>query len=94
MKKNTGPKQINTLFEKYKKTLRAPEATVVHTFVEVVEDLLGITVPQTAVSYQPSQRTIYIKNGLLRSAVIPHKKEVLAHLKARVGDTSAPTEIL
>ena len=95
MKKTTGPKHLSALFEKYKKTLRAPEATVINTFVEIVEEVLQFTVATGQVQYSPGTKVLVIKvGGPLKSEILLHKKELLAHLEGRLGSGSTPKNIL
>lgn len=95
MKKPSGPKSLSTLFEKYKKTLRAPEATVVNTFIEVVDEVLEITLQPTQLQFSPHNKQLIIKvGGPLKSEIMLHKKELLAHMTGRLGTSSAPKEII
>ena len=55
MNKNTGPKKINTLFERYKKILKAPEQTVIETTVQIIT-IARASIPVTLIG---------IRSGLL-----------------------------
>lgn len=88
-------KKVSSLFDKYKKTLAAPEASVVSAFVEVVDDLLGISCQKTQVRYNPSTKTLsFLGNGVLRGECKTREAEILAHLKGRLGEKGAPKSIL
>ena len=87
-------KKISDLFERYKKTLIAPERAVIDCFVEVVDELFGITVSPNLVSYTPSTRTLTIKSSVLRNEVKLHQREILAHIKGRLGPKNAPHTII
>ncbi len=88
-------KKLSDLFEKYKKTLIAPEATVVNAFIEVVDDLLGFKIPKEKIKYQPGSKTLSIlSGGALRSEIKMREKEILTHLKGRLGEKGAPKVIL
>lgn len=83
------------MFEKYKKTLVAPESSVIEVFLEVVEDVLGIKVKKDIVKYVPGTKTLSILGaGSLRSEVKMREEEILTHLKGRLGEKSAPKKIL
>jgi hypothetical protein len=96
MRKQGGaPVKISNLFEVYKKRLRAPQKSVVAAATEVVEDVLGIILKENVCEYSPSSRILRINaSGPLKSEIFLHKEEILTHLKGRLGDTSAPTQIL
>ena len=93
MKKESGPKHLSSLFDRYKKVLTAPEQTVIDTATVVIEELLHIDVSKKHIAYSPQTRVLHIKHGLLRSSVLPHKAEILNHLKGRLGVRSAPQDI-
>lgn len=91
---SVGPKKVADLFEKYRKTLIAPERSVITAFVEVVTDVSGIAVLESQVSYQPGTKTIILKTrSALRSEILLHTEEILVHLKGRLGVRNAPTTI-
>lgn len=95
MPRGEGIKNLNSLFDKYRKTLKAPQGSVIAAFIEVVNDVLGITVKKEAVRYTPSSKTLVIQGGgPLKSEITLHKEEILNHLKGRLGEKSAPKEIL
>lgn len=93
-KKNEGLRNINSLFDKYKKILIAPEKTTISTFIEVVEDLYGWKISDEIVSYSPNSKTISVSgSGVLKSELQLNKKEILTHLKGRLGTKSCPKDI-
>ncbi len=95
IKKEGGPIKINNLLDVYKKRLKAPERTVIQTFQEVVSDILKISIPDAQCSYSPNTKTLTIRNnGQVRSEILMHKKEILTHLKGRLGEKNTPKEVL
>ena len=86
--------QVGGLFEKYKETLIAPQKTIIDTFCEVVEDLFEIRIPKEKVKYTPSTKTLVLHGGVIKSEVQLHKKDILNHMKGRLGEKNAPKEIL
>lgn len=87
--------KLSDLFDKYKKTLKAPQGVVVSCFVEVVEDLIGIPVAKKDVKYTVYTKTLAVRvQGPLKSEILLRKKEILSHMKGRLGEGSSPLEIL
>ncbi len=95
MSRGEGIKKLNSLFDKYKHTLKAPQGSVITAFIEVVYDVLGITIKKEAIRYSTSSRTLVVQGGgPLKSEITLNKEEILTHLKGRLGEQSAPKEIL
>lgn len=97
MKKTRGGDitKISELFAKYVQRLQAPQGTVIKTFQEVVHDLFGITIRKEQCSYTVSTRTLALTlPGPIKSEILLKKKEILTHLKGRLGEKSAPQNIL
>lgn len=88
-------KKVSSLFDKYKKTLVAPEASVVVAFLEVVEDLFSVRLNKEKVRYDPISRTLSLRGlGALRSEVKIREGEILNHLKGRLGERGSPMRVL
>lgn len=96
MRKTRGEiKKVGDLFEKYKKTLKAPQGSVIKVFIEVADEVLGISIKKGYVSYSPQSKTIsLVSGGPLKSEIYLHKEEILAHMKGRLGEKNAPKTIL
>lgn len=96
MRKGRGEiTKLSTLFEKYKKVLKAPQGSVIDCFVEVVEDLLRIKIEKDKVTYTVHTKTLAVRvQGPLRNEIRLRKDEILSHMKGRLGEPSAPKEIL
>lgn len=95
MPRGDGIKSLGSLFEKYKKTLKAPEGSVKKEFCEVVADLLEIEIKPEKVSYTPSTRVITLTvGGPLKQEVLLHKQDILTHLQGRLGPKNAPSELI
>lgn len=87
--------KLGDLFEKYRKTLQAPEKTVITCFCEVVTDVIGVNVPPKNVRYTVYSKTLSVTvAGPLKSEIQLRKEEILTHMKGRLGEKSAPQEIL
>lgn len=88
-------KKVSDLFLKYKERLIAPESSVTNAFVEVVEDLMGVKVSVDRVKYTPSSRTLSLNlPATLKSEIKLNEKEIISHLKGRIGVKNAPKTIL
>jgi len=96
MRKRGGElKKVSDLFSKYRERLVAPQSSVVAVFLEVVEDLMGFAVKSERVSYSPGTKTIYLSvPSVLKQEILRNKKDILNHLKGRLGEKSAPKEII
>ena len=95
MPRGEGIKALGSLFEKYKKQLIAPQGSVITAFQEVVEDIFGLKIPKENISYSVHNKTISLRiSGPLKTEIKLRKDEVIAHLKGRLGEKSAPTDIL
>lgn len=88
-------KKVSDLFQKYRDRLKAPEGSVVDAFIEVVEDLTSIKVERKKVRYTPASKTLSLRGaGVLKSEIKLHEREILNHLKGRLGEKNAPRAIL
>lgn len=96
MRKGRGEiKKVGDLFEKYKKTLIAPQRTVIKEFVEVVYDLLNVEIHPSSVRYSPETKTLSVTvRGALKSEIQLHRDEISMHMKGRLGEKNAPHTIL
>jgi len=95
MQKERKLTHITSLFEKYKRTLKAPQGIVVEAFIEVVEDVIGVTIKQEAIKYSVGSKTLALQvSGPLKTEIKLHQEEILTHLKGRLGVQSAPKIIL
>ena len=96
MRKGRGEiTKLGTLFEKYKNTLRAPQSTVIDCFRDVVFELLSIEIPKSKVLYKVHSKTLSTSlSGPLKSEIALRKKEIITHLKGRLGEQNAPTDII
>jgi hypothetical protein len=90
-----APTRLSDLFEVYKKRLRAPQKSVIAVAQEVIYDILGIELKTDIFNYTPHTKTLSIRaSGMVKTEITLKKEEILAHLKGRLGQKSAPTEIL
>ncbi len=87
--------KLGTLFEKYKKILKAPQGVVTDCFREVVQELIGLQISKEKLTYSVHTKTLSVRvAGPLKSEIQLRKKEILNHMKGRLGADSAPKDIL
>ena len=95
-KRGRGIISVSSLFEKYKKTLRAPERSVVEALITAVEGMIpnaSITSGQCA--YNPRTRTLVLRvGGPLKTEILLNKVEVLSQMEKLLGAQNTPKEIL
>ena len=97
MRKQEGksPVKVSDLFEVYRKRLRAPQKSVIEASVEVIHDVLGVTINSESLLYSAQSRTLTVHaRGPLKSEITLHKEDILNHLRGRLGPRSAPTTLL
>ncbi len=95
MTRGGGIKKIQNLFDKYTTILKAPQSTVINTTIEVIVDILQYEVKKESIRYNTNAKILYITiSGPLKSEIILHKKDILTHLKGRLGAQNAPKDII
>lgn len=87
--------KISSLFEVYRKRLKAPEKSVILVCIEVINDVLGVSLKETWCAYSPQTRMLKLSvPGTLKTEIMLHKNEILTHVQGRLGERSAPQDIL
>lgn len=96
MRKGRGEiTKVSTLFEKYQKILKAPQGSVISCFKDVVSELIQIDIAKENITYNVFNKTLSVRaGGPLKSEIKLRKKEILNHMKGRLGEQSAPLDIL
>jgi hypothetical protein len=91
-----GIVKVASLFEKYKKVLRAPQKTVIAAFVAVVHEMLhGVHLREDQCTYSPSSRILSVRvSGMIKTEIQFKKKQILAQLEEVLGEKSSPKDIL
>lgn len=86
---------VRDLFEKYRKTLQAPQKTVELEAIRVIGELAGLTLKEDQLEYVVSSRVLSIKApSLLKQEIKLKQAEILTELKKRLGAKSSPNTIL
>ena len=96
MRKQRGGevRKVGDLFDKYKQTLQAPQGIVIGVFIEVVSDLIGITIPKERISYSVHNKALTMQiSGPLKSEILLQKEEIFTHMKGRLGGKGVPQQI-
>ncbi len=94
-KRGQGIVKVADLFEKYRKVLKAPQGVVVTAFLEVIFDLLGVRIEKEQCVYQVSSKTLSVQvPGMIKSEIKLQKKLILQKMAEKLGEKSAPVEIL
>ena len=95
MKKRGEVTAVRDLFEKYKKRLQAPQKTVELEAIRVVGEIAEFTLKEYQVAYTVSTRTLAFNvPSLLKQELKLHYKTILDELKTRLGEKSAPLNII
>jgi len=88
-------KHLSDLFEKYKKNLKAPQASVERIVLRVIKEQLSISLEPTQITYNPPTRTVVIKApSIIKTEITKHRAVVLTALQTELGVQNAPTELL
>ncbi len=94
-KRGEGITHLSSLFEKYRKTLIAPQSSVVKIFIEVVQSVLELDIPKNSCSYNVSTKTLYIHApGPIKNEILISKKTLLQNLEERLSSHSCPKDIV
>lgn len=90
-----GPVQVGALFERYKKILKAPQGTVVREAEALILEIFGVALKESECLYAPQSRVLTFRvHGPLKSEIMMQKQKILQCLKQRLGEKSAPRDIL
>jgi len=88
-------KKIGDLFDVYKKRLWAPQDSVISVFVEVVEDVVGLSLSKDKVRYTPSSKTLSVQAPApIKNEIKIKEAEIMIHLKGRLGEKNTPKHLI
>jgi hypothetical protein len=86
---------VRDLFEKYRKTLQAPQKTVELEGIKIIGEITGIKLSEDQISYTPSTRVLYINApSLIKQELKIKNKQILDEIKNSLGVKSSPQTIL
>ena len=95
MRRKGEIKKVGDLFDVYRKRLKPPQGSVIRSFVEVVDEVLGLTIKEAQVSYSVGSKTLHLRvPAPMKSEIKLHEGELLAHLAGRLGERGAPKHIV
>jgi hypothetical protein len=90
-----GIVKVSDLFKKYTEILKAPQGIVTTAFIEVVKDVVGVTLQKHQCVYSVNSRTITVHtSGMVKSEIMFKKELILTQMIERLGEKSAPKTIL
>jgi len=90
-----GAVPIGSLLDRYRVRLRPPQGVVVSAFCAVVEELLSIKLPASAVRYTVSTKTIGVTaRGPEKSEIMLNKGRILTTCREVLGARGAPEHIV
>jgi len=86
---------IKNLFEVYKQKLFAPQKVVIHSFQEITREIFKTTINPQHISYNTTTRTLSLHlPGPLKSEILLQKDAILTLLRKKLGEKSAPQQII
>lgn len=95
MKRRGEITPVRDLFAKYRKNLQAPQKTVELEVIRLIGESYGINLREDQVTYTVNNRTVaFLVSSILRQELKKHHKDILDKLKARLGEKSAPHNII
>ena len=87
--------KLGALFEKYTRTLRAPQKTVEKAACEVISSITNLSIAVEQIKYTVSTQTLYISApALIKSELKMRQGEILQTLKERLGAEGSPKQLL
>lgn len=89
--KKSSITKVSDLFAVYRNRLRAPQGSVIKEVVEVVEEVVGISVDKKYFSYNVSTKTVSCNaTSLVRSEMKLKQGEITRALQQRLGEQNSP----
>ena len=84
-------KHLSSFFDKYKKTIKAPQASVEKEVVSVIKEVVGIEIKFEQITYMPASRTVTLQApSIVRSEVLKYKADILTKLNQSLGVANSP----
>lgn len=88
-------KHLSSLFDRYRKVLVPPQATVEKRVAELVCEITPFSITAEQVAYSVPTKTISLKvPSILKSELQHHKTAILGRLEGEMGKQNAPKVIL
>jgi hypothetical protein len=88
-------KHLGSLFDRYRKILVPPQASVEKRVAEIICELTPLTITKEQVSYSVGSKTIALKvPSILKSELQHHKTAILGRLESEMGIKNSPKVIL
>ena len=88
-------KRVGDLFEKYKKQIKPPQASVEKACSVVIKEVTGYTIDIKNITYTVSVRTVYLHiPSLLKSEIKAQHAKIIKKLEEQLGKNTTPKTIL
>lgn len=88
-------KHLGSLFDRYRKILVPPQASVEKRVAEIICEITPLTITKEQVSYSVGSKTIVLKvPSILKSELQHHKTAILGRLESEMGIKNSPKVIL
>lgn len=92
-KQNTN--QLGNLLDRYKKQIKAPQASVEKEAITVIKNITGFALKKRQLKYTPATRTLaIIAPSVIKSELKFKNKDILLNLEKSLGKANCPTVIL
>lgn len=86
---------VGDLFEKYRKLLKPPQASVEKECLEAIKEVTGFDLSDYKITYTVSTRTISISApSVLKTEIKFSQEKILSQLKNSLGETNCPKVII
>jgi hypothetical protein len=88
-------KTVGDLFEKYRKLLKPPQASVEKECLEVIGEVTGFDLSDYKITYTVSTRTISLGvPSILKTEIKFNQEKILNQLKVNLGEANCPKVII
>jgi hypothetical protein len=88
-------KTVGDLFEKYRKLLKPPQASVEKECLETIKKVTGFDLSDYKITYTVSTKTVSLGvPSVLKTEIKFHQEKILNQLKVNLGETNCPERII
>jgi hypothetical protein len=93
--RGNGIVKVSDLFAKYIQTLKAPQKTVITTFISVVSELFDLSISPEQCSYSVSSKILTLHvSGMIKTEIKLNKKHIQNRMVEILGEKNVPKDIL
>jgi hypothetical protein len=88
-------KTVGDLFEKYRKNLKPPQASIEKECVRVITEVTGLDITNFKLTYTVATRTVSLQMpSIIKTEIQFHQQEILSRLQNDLGENSCPKVII